>query len=115
MARSVPADARVFPSGLNDTEYTIPPWRIGSPICWREPTSQRRTVPSSPPEASVLPSGLNATVCTDLGGDKPADTGAVGPPSAPPIGWREVTSQRRTVPSPAAEARVRPSELNATA
>ncbi len=63
---SAPPAARVRPSGLNTTEYTVfvgPPSANG-PNDSGLPgsvTSHSRTARSAPPEARVRPSGLNAT------------------------------------------------------
>ena len=56
------------PSGLKATLETRSVWpRKGWPSCLWLRTSQSRTVPSSPAEASVRPSGLKATLVDGAG------------------------------------------------
>src|SRR5207245_9381524 len=100
-----PAEAIIFPSGLNATSLTGPVWAVrDGPIGLPVDASHSRTVPSSPAEAIVLPSGLNAAPWT----------GPVWPGRGWPMGLPVEASHSRTVASPPAEAMVLPSGLNAT-
>src|SRR5262245_43976388 len=100
--------ANVLPSGLNASDITPPASRVQVflPVATSNnltPSGRRPATPKPPllPAARVLPSGLNFTVCTP-----PTLRIAVFLPLA--------TSHSLAVLSSPAEARVLPSELNAT-